>query len=321
MANRGKVIQYGNFNITFGEDNVEKPMLTRFLDIVYPALKSGIQRGKTDPIFSFLNVEVKEIDGELVLVGDFVKHTKYDVYSTLENGKLESTNREILTSPFSRFVVFLKNHRVVLAKNESKSPDLRSLNATVEYVLDEFVRNENSKINNMQLNDIDKQKRYLPYPIVNIVGLPKTAASLEVELKKLKKIKTATFRLFPLNSDIDPVAATKYIREAYLESTDTNRASIILRSPRSKSGLAKLVSATEGTVAVNIVGETEEKQEVTIKEDDIATKTKLPYDDNLIYFPDDKLIKHAKSSVELITSTENKKLYDSMYERIKRIIK
>ena len=198
MKREEKTVQIGNFNVTFKDkNNEEQPMLNHFLDIVYPALTSGIKRGKKDPIYSFLNVRVREISGELVLVGDFVKDTRYDIYSQVKGNQLESVREEVITAPFSRFMIFLINHRMVLVKNESKSPDLRSFNSTVEFVVHEFVKKENEKIkmeNPMNIN-------FLPIPLVHIVGLPKTYNSLVEELSKLKKIKRVTFRLFPLNNE------------------------------------------------------------------------------------------------------------------------
>lgn len=315
MRNKGKVVQYGNFNVTFEDENgKEQPMLTRFEDIIYPAFMSGIKRGKTDPIFSLLNVELKEINGEIVLVGDFIKNTKYDVFSQVKGEQLESVRREVITAPFSRFVIFLVNHRMVLVKNESKSPDIRSFNSTVEYILDEYVRTINEKISK------EKQEiNYLPFAIVNIIGLPKNAAELKHELLKLKKIKTATFRLFPLNNDIDTASATKYLREVYLGKTDTKNASITLRSPQSKTGLANLISETQGLAKINIVGETDDKSEVRIKEEDISTKTILPYENNLIDYPDEKLVKYVEDGpIEFKTSKENKKIYDQFKDILKR---
>ena len=123
-------------------------------------------------------------------------------------------------------MIFLINHRMVLVKNESKSPDLRSFNSTVEFVVHEFVKKENEKIkmeNPMNIN-------FLPIPLVHIVGLPKTYNSLVEELSKLKKIKRVTFRLFPLNNDIDALSALDCIRESLMGETDASRASLTLNS-------------------------------------------------------------------------------------------
>lgn len=315
MKREEKTVQFGNFNITFKDkNNIEQPMLNYFLDIVYPAFMSEIKRGKTDPIYSFLNVRVKEISGELVLIGDFVKDTRYDIYSQIKGNQLESVREEVITAPFSRFMIFLINHRMVLVKNESKSPDLRSFNSTVEVVMHEFVKKENEKIKMEKPENMD----FLPIPLVHIVGLPKTYDSLEEELSKLRKIKSVTFRLFPLNNDINPLKVFDCVRESLMEETDASRASLTLNSPKSSSGVAKVVSESEGLSKINIIGETLEREEVKIKEEDIARTMKLKYDNSLMFYSDERLYKYVKESpVEFKTSEENKSIYKRMVNFIK----
>lgn len=315
MKREEKTVQFGNFNITFKDkNNIEQPMLNYFLDIVYPAFMSEIKRGKTDPIYSFLNVRVKEVSGELVLIGDFVKDTRYDIYSQIKGNQLESVREEVITAPFSRFMIFLINHRMVLVKNESKSPDLRSFNSTVEVVMHEFVKKENEKIKMEKPENMD----FLPIPLVHIVGLPKTYDSLEEELSKLRKIKSVTFRLFPLNNDINPLKVFDCVRESLMEETDASRASLTLNSPKSSSGVAKVVSESEGLSKINIIGETLEREEVKIKEEDIARTMKLKYDNSLMFYSDERLYKYVKESpVEFKTSEENKSIYKRMVNFIK----
>ncbi len=315
MKREEKTVQFGNFNVTFEDkNNIEQPMLNYFLDIVYPAFTAGIKRGKKDPVYSFLNVRVREISGELVLIGDFVKDTRYDIYSQIKGNQLESVREEVITAPFSRFMIFLINHRMVLVKNESKSPDLRSFNSTVEFVLHEFVKKENEKIKMENSENMD----FLPIPLVHIVGLPKTYDSLEEELSKLKKIKSVTFRLFPLNNDINSLQALDCVRELLMEETDASRASLTLNSPKSSSGVAKVVSESEGLSKINIIGETLEREEVKIKEEDIARTMKLRYDNSLMSYSDERLYNYVKESpVELKTSKEN----ESVYKRLVNFIK
>ena len=130
---------------------------------------------------------------------------------------------------------------------------------------------------------------FLPIPLVHIVGLPKTYDSLEEELSKLKKIKSVTFRLFPLNNDINSLQALDCVRELLMEETDASRASLTLNSPKSSSGVAKVVSESEGLSKINIIGETLEREEVKIKEEDIARTMKLRYDNSLMSYSYERL--------------------------------
>lgn len=74
-----KSMQFANFNITFGENDA--PMLKHFSDIIFPAFSGDYIRGKRDsvPRYFFAGVEIKEVDNEYVMVGNFIKETQYKV--------------------------------------------------------------------------------------------------------------------------------------------------------------------------------------------------------------------------------------------------
>ena len=103
-----------------------------------------------------------------------------------------------------------------------------------------------------------------------------------------------------------------------MEETDASRASLTLNSPKSSSGVAKVVSESEGLSKINIIGETLEREEVKIKEEDIARTMKLRYDNSLMSYSDERLYNYVKESpVELKTSKEN----ESVYKRLVNFIK
>lgn len=102
-----KKMYYANFNITFGNDS--EPMLEHFFDIIYPAMTSGYIRespNKTGMNFVLTDVKVKEIDDDMVLVGNYVKNMGYSVNTTMENGELEEKDMYVPSSPYSRFIIF-----------------------------------------------------------------------------------------------------------------------------------------------------------------------------------------------------------------------
>lgn len=314
MSKNGKIMQYGNFNVTFFEHNQYKPMLTHFIDIIFPAFKSGIERKKSSGTYSLLDVNLQEIDGEVVLTGYFIKRTSYEVYTTFNNGSLEDSRSNVLTSPFSKFVIYLRNHRMVLVKNEKNSPDLRSFNATIGYIINEYIRNEN-KIRKEKNNK--KFCVLLPPANVNVVGLPKDSKSIKDELDSLKKITQVTLRFFPLNSDIDTSEFTSAFRNIQ-KKVGAERGSTIFPSPKNNDGLAEIITATEGTVASNITGETADGEKVTIKSEDIATTSHIPYNDNLMNYSFARIVAFVKSSnVKLKTSIENNNLYMKLIHEIR----
>ena len=315
MSKDGKIMQYGNFNVTFFENNQYKPMLTHFIDIIYPAFKSGIERKQSSGTYSLLDVNLQEIDGEVVLTGYFIKRTSYEVYTTFNNGSLEDSRSNVLTSPFSKFVIYLRNHRMVLVKNEKNSPDLRSFNATISYIINEYIRNEN-KIRKENKKD-KKLCVLLPPANINVVGLPKDSKSIKDELDSLKKITLVTLRFFPLNSDIDTSEFTSAFRNIQ-KKVGAERGSTIFPSPKNNDGLAKIITETEGTIASKISGVTADGETVTIKSEDIATTSYIPYNDNLMNYSFAKIVAFVKSGkVKLKTSEENNNLYMRLIHEIR----
>ena len=102
-----KTIQFANFNISFGEN--EEAMLLHFESIIFPAFTGGYIRGKEDelPQYSFSDVKIKEIDGEYILVGNYIKATEYRVVTTVQKGNLVSSPAVLIFVAFKRpFVIF-----------------------------------------------------------------------------------------------------------------------------------------------------------------------------------------------------------------------
>lgn len=98
MGTSEKNMHYANFNITYGP--TEDPMLTHFEDIIWPAFLSDFKRGKKNehPLFYLSDIALKEISGDMVLVGNYIKDTAlmilyftfsfrvfYEVKSTIYN--------------------------------------------------------------------------------------------------------------------------------------------------------------------------------------------------------------------------------------------
>lgn len=305
-----KNMQFANFNITFGEDDT--PMLERFEDIILPALTGNYFRGKENefPRYSFKEVQLKEIDGEYLLVGNYVKETQYKVVTTVQAGVLESTPADVPTAPYSRFIIFLKNHRMVLVRNEKESPDTRSFQKTVREIINKYIREENRK---------RSEGNKLPIGIVNIVDIPMKDTIADV-LKNVNKVNWFKLRFYPLNNDIDSLPLAQHIRND-MKKVSSKTTSVTFNSPASVNGITDIITETAGmaTASLQVIDADGEKRR--IKEDSFSSNTKIEYNGNLVAEHDDYLVYHAKKN-EVIskTSPENARLYDRMKERLKRLI-
>ncbi len=232
-----KRMHFANFNITFGEK--DEPMLQHFFDVVYPAFTSDLIRGnvKALPYFRLDGVEIKELANEYVLVGNCIKVTEYVVRTVIENGELVSSPEDVPTAPYSRFIIFLRNHRMVLVMNEPSSPDIRSFQATVREILNLYIKSENKKIDSR--NPVQPK---LPHAIVNIVDMLRKEDVREL-LKGVKTIHELDIKFFALNNDIDPTPLSNDMHKI-MGITETRNAEVILKTPKSKKGVSDLLEKT-----------------------------------------------------------------------------
>lgn len=305
-----KVMQFANFNITFGNNNA--PMLEFFEEITFPAFKSNYVRGKKEDLlrYSFSDVEIKEIDGEYVLVGNYIKDTEYEVITTVQEGDLVDTPAHVPTAPYSRFIIFLKNHRMVLVKNEMRSPDIRSFQKTVRDMLTVYIRKANQK---------REKDRKLPIAVVHIVDIP-LSDNIENVLKTVNKVNWLKLRFFPLNNDLDPMPLTQMMRQD-MKKVGSKTGNLIFNSPGSKNGIKEVIQSTGGMAVASMKVTDNEGETRSIKEDAFTSSSKIEYEGNVNAQGDLYIASQAKKNDAVVcTSEDNASLYKRFKERIKGLM-
>lgn len=305
-----KNMQFANFNITFGENDL--PMLEHFEDIIFPAFTSGLIRGKKEelPYYSFDDVRIKEIDDEYVLVGNFIKSTEYKVITTVADGVLVSSPADVPTAPYSRFIIFLKNHRMVLVRNETNSPDIRSFQKTVREILTKYIREANT-------NRPKEDK--LPIAIVHIVDIP-LKDSIEQVLKDVNKVNWLKLRFFPLNNDLDPMPLAQVMKKD-MQKVGSKTGNLVFNSPGSKQGIKDVIEATGGMAVATMQVTDSDGEKRRIKEGAFSSTTKVEYNGNLSASGDSYLIAQAKKDHTVtVTSPENQNIYNRMINTIKKLM-
>lgn len=273
------------------------------------AIISEVRETAYQDIF-FAGVEIKEVDNEYVMVGNFIKETQYKVVTTVQEGVLASTPADVPTAPYSRFIVFLKNHRMVLVRNETASPDTRSFQSTVRDILNQYVRNANR-----ERSERDK----LPIAIANIVDIPLKDSIADV-LKNVNKVSWFKLRFFPLNNDLDPGPLTQHIRED-MKKVGSKTTNIVFNSPNSKDGISKMITESSGlaVASLQIVDNTGEKRRV--KEGSFSSTIKIEYEGNIRPNGDEYLIIQAKKDgIISNVSPENERLYEQEKEHLKALM-
>lgn len=234
-----KQMAIADLNVVFGKK--EEPLLKRLDDIFLPALNSGIIReANKSTRFLFEDCEIVELEDDLVLKGILIKDTILDVMSEYTEEGLRKTDKHFPSSPYSVFMIFLKNHRMLLVKNQGGSPDIRSFRTSLKHILREYISKENL---------IRKQEGQilLPRAKAYVTGI-KTTQSIKAALEDVEKITELTFHFYPLNAewDYDPVFGS--IDNSIRKVINAKKGRMIFPSPASKDGVANVIEQTEGLV-------------------------------------------------------------------------
>lgn len=314
-------VAVANFNVTFG--NKEEPLLKWFEDIIYPAFTSGIERihkspgGENADRYFFMDVSIVDVGNEdYVLKGKFVKDTTLDVYTVMKDGKLLDTDQHHPSAPYSAFYIFLRNHRMVLIRNQKGSPNIKSFGLTARNILDKFVREKN------KTNKENNNPERLPYPILNVVGIP-MREDLDKALLNVIKMKKLRLRFYPLNGDLDTKLTGLIDGLAFdlRKAVDAKTGNITINSPENKQGVAELIDSTQGVVEATLEVEYEGKKKGTISNNNISEKITWNIEGEDIN--NEKITGPNMLSLPGIqlTSEENKKIYNKFLNILKKYLK
>ncbi|MEG0773898.1 hypothetical protein [Clostridium sp.] len=278
-----KQVSLANFNCTFGVK--EEPMLNYLEEFVLPAFTSGIVREISEDTEFFLeNVKLIEFEPEkFALAGLIVKSTVLEVKSKREDGKLKLTDFKYPADPFSIFIIFLENHRMVLVKNQKGSPDLRSFSATVKYIMRKYQVTENGQ---------REKENKLPFARLNVVDLP-SLDSIAKKLEDVKKIKRLIMKIYPTNGDFDFNDTIDGLLEQ-LENVGGNTSSYIINSPTQINNVGQLISDTQGIV--------KSKLEVVYKSGSTGNITNKGFSDNfkMKFELENNIEKDSSKIIELV---------------------
>lgn len=301
-----KKMNFANFNVTYGEE--ELPMLTYFSDIIFPAFCSKLHREVNNSYYYFDYVEVKEINSEYVMVGNLIKVTSYNIRTTIQEQELTSTPISVPTAPYSRFIIFLRNHRMVLVKNESNSPSLNSFQAQARKVVYSYI----SKTN--------KEEKKYPEAFIHITNMPLKDDISDV-IHSLYKINSVTFRFFPLNNDIAPAELFQAIL-TQKDSLDSKTGNLVFNSPKNKEGTTNLINDSLPYSKVKVIGEDYNRRKRRIKEDNFSNDREIFIPGDVSSLDDEKIASIAKEEDSMnVVSEANNDCYNSFMKKIKNLVK
>ncbi|PFY83989.1 hypothetical protein [Bacillus toyonensis] len=304
-----KSLYIANFNCTFGKEN--KPMLDYFEEIVMPAFQQSQVRESDGNKYFFDNVKLIMLKGEFMLGGLLIKRTKLEVKSLYTEGKLTLTNEIHPSDPYSYFLINLKNHRMVLVKNQKGSPNLGNFSATAKYVLKDYV----SKIN----RDIEDKEERLPAANLNIVAIPFKDA-IRKEMKNIKKIQNVILRFYPLNGDIDGNEVFTYMREM-LEEVDSKSGHTQINTPDNRENVINLLDDTNGLVRPTLRVVYNNGSARTLRDDSFTEEMQIQLEDTEDLYENLDSIAGRVINEEQFTDTseENQNIYERWFGKLMSI--
>lgn len=297
-----------NFNVVFYEGEEEKSLLDYFDKIVMPAFTSGIVRSAGDATYRLMNVEIRQEENDFVLVGLIVKKTILEVKSDLTlEGDLIELDEKYPTAPFSTFIIYLKNHRMLYVENQKGSPNLKSFRATIQYIFNKYTRD---------LIKVAENEDNIPIPIINVVGIP-TQEKLKDTLKKVEKIEKMTLRLYPLNGDLDITGIFEGFSSDLRRLVGSKNGEIVLKSPQNINGVLEVVEKSEGTVEPIFEVRYPNKRKGKVNNDRISERMEIEVNEGDITQEMDEIMERTKDIKNLFYVSEgNREIYEKNKNKI-----
>lgn len=316
-----KQMYLANFNVTFGTK--DSPLLEWLDEFVLPALNKGYKRelNKRTKIM-FEDVKIEDIgDNEYVLRGVIIKDTILDIYNEYDdkNGLVDVEHHH-KSAPYSTFVIYLKNHRMVLVRKQSGSPGLKVFASTVTDILRMYRREENKKRRN-------EGKEYLPNAIISVKGIT-SQTSINEFMKKVKKVKSVTFILKPKNNEKGGLyGLLDEIDDKIRKKSESKCAKVVVSSPGSMSAVASLINSVDGLIQTEM--DVEYLNEEFDEEANKLKKTGKIRDNEISQIVDVSIhselrdsfgdvYSHCKSMSQLNVETDNIVSYRDFLERRKQ---
>ena len=293
-----KIIEYGNFNCTFGDKFL--PLLSNLSNIVVPALKSGIIiREKDDLSYSIDNVSLfKHNYYGYCLQGRFIKNTYLEVLSKQdEENRLIHTNEIYPTSPYSLFVIFLKNHKMVFVKNQKGSPTMMNLERIVMKLIVGYAKKR--KIVNTDTDDFSVDLHITPLP---------SQTSLAEQLEEIVSVTNVKFNLFPLNGGCDFKGILDSLQNE-MSNSASKQISVSISKPKNIPWVNEQIMSVKGNGKFVLKGKKINGSEVKITENNFSEKAYACCDSSVT---DEELINNI---LEMSNTREIYDIYEGEKER------
>lgn len=186
-----------------------------------------------------------------------------------------------------------------------------SFSALTKYVFSEYIKRHNKETSD--------ESKFLPFPIISVVGLP-MRSNIEEALRKVSKVNKLTLKFYPLNGDQNLGEMVGSLIGDLRKVVNCRNGEITLKSPKSISGIIDVIEKSEGTVIPIIDVTYPDKTKGKIKEDEISEKMELDFYEENISDMNDVVSKGRQIKSISHVSHENQNIYDKYKDKIIKFV-
>ena len=192
--------------------------------------------------------------------------------------------------------------------NQKGSPSLINFRSAVKYIITSYIKLKN--------NELESENK-LDYPIINIVGIPSTKTIGEL-FDNVEKINSLTLRFYPLNGDKDYTGAFDALTREIREDVGSKHGEIVYKSPKSISGVKRLLEKAAGTINPIIKVTTKNKSKATLKDDELTEVYPIDMDDDSdVYNEGEQLAKKmTKIQSMRFTNEQHNEIYNTNKNKV-----
>lgn len=340
-----------NFNCTQRKEGQIYPMVSFFNYVIWPALNDKTLFRETGANTSrkikyhISDIKLMQIDtnddiNPYVVVGKHIKRTILDIMPDYDINKGFIGNKNSLPSaPYSTFILFLHNHKLIYFPNNHGAPNIKAFSATINHIIFSYIsekrkkaneklivkRNKSKKIyyfNDIQFNTIKEFKeKYLdinyPFPEINVVPI-ESQTLVDEAFSKITSIQNLTFKFYRPNNE--PLNFDDLFQSIYasLEKTQSSSVSSKFSNPENIDAVHSGISSSQGKVDYIIKARGENDEKLSIEPSKISPQLPIEIND------EDCIEKIAKDAYNQLKDnkclTEISKDNKEAYEKYKNSI-
>lgn len=320
-----KKVILANFNLTFGE--MCAPMLEYFENIVFEAFKDdGKYRN-----FRFHDVEIRESkDFGLYIYGKIIRMSELEIDSIFDEKTktIKDTNEKFKSSPYSHFILLLKNHTLLMIGSSKGRPTVKNFESLIKYKIKKQIKKyENNEKKELIFN-------------LNVFEIPK-ASDVEKIIETFDSISNVKLKFFDLNNDtIDDTIFDGIL--GINKNTGAKETDVTLTSPTNIKKIAELIKKSKKFCKFTIKAKKKDEVESHTYENDrfmqpiyltipdyIKSELSLPNEvkseteEKRLQIQNENFIISSAIEDERVSpvSKENNTVYNRFYEVIKKKIK